>query len=459
MSKKNSQAPAAEFPALAIALLLVASLAESLLALYQWMELLAVRAGGTALCALSETVNCTTVWNSAFATRLHSALGMPVAGLGLVWGLTAFFVSLVLAYRALKGEPWKTAVGAVRLVAAVGVLSCVSFAVGSIQAGAVCLTCLTTFALVFGFGAVAVFMLPGALVPVGAEMKTAVGLPLLALVPIYGALLYPGLKTPSSKANSLPTAPVTAKLTDSPKEQRPAHPEDPVAGFLAQLPAMERQAVSDSLDAYRRSPVIETRQFSVRQRYGPENAPTKIVEFTDIRCGHCRALVEVMAQLKKILPEGKISVEPRSFPLDSECNNQMKFSDGKGISCLGAKAQICLEGAPDFWTIYERLFAAQEGLTKEKILEIASSGSVSRSKLEACLKSPETQKKLQEDIDYAMLFNPEGTPLVVVNGRMGTPAPAWLYSMALVDADPNATSWTGLPPPMPVADRHEGHEH
>src|ERR671931_909865 len=75
---------------LAPILLLAISAAESLLALFQWMELRVVRAGGAAVCGLSETLNCERVWETGFASWIHSVLGVPVAGLGLVWGLDAF---------------------------------------------------------------------------------------------------------------------------------------------------------------------------------------------------------------------------------------------------------------------------------------------------------------------------------------------------------------------------------
>src|SRR5215211_3446360 len=75
-------------------LLVATSAGESLLALFQWMELLVVRAGGSAVCGLSGPVNCQRVWETGFASRVHAALGVPVAGLGLVWGLAAFGLSL-----------------------------------------------------------------------------------------------------------------------------------------------------------------------------------------------------------------------------------------------------------------------------------------------------------------------------------------------------------------------------
>src|SRR5262249_12227580 len=101
-TKQKAQAP--QLSALSPVLLLGTSAALSLLALFQWMELVVVRSGGNSVCNINQTVNCEAVWNSEFASRIHSLVGLPVAGLGEVWGLTAFCGSCFLVYRALSGS-------------------------------------------------------------------------------------------------------------------------------------------------------------------------------------------------------------------------------------------------------------------------------------------------------------------------------------------------------------------
>ena len=94
---------------------MVTAAADAGLAVYQWRELFTIRAGGTAACSINETVNCATVWNSALASKVHDLLGMPVAGLGLVWALTAVILSGLLARAASAGKPLAASIGAVRL--------------------------------------------------------------------------------------------------------------------------------------------------------------------------------------------------------------------------------------------------------------------------------------------------------------------------------------------------------
>jgi serine/threonine-protein kinase len=114
---------------------------------------------------------------------------------------------------------------------------------------------------------------------------------------------------------------------------------------------------------------------------------------------------------------------------------------------VAAKAQICLEGAPDFWTLREKMFAGQSMMDTQGALELASSGSVSRMQLDACLSSPETERKLLEDIKYAAQYHIQGTPLVVVNGREAPAYVPFLYALVLAKGDTSAPGFASLPAP------------
>ena len=157
--------------------LLGLALAEVGLSIFQWVELRTVQAGGTAVCSINTTVNCETVWTSPFAQRVSGLTGLPVAALGLVWGLAAAVCAGALLWRARSGRPLRPAILPVRTVGAVAALSCITLIVGSISAGALCLTCLGTYVLVLGYAGVALGALPGPLQPESSEWGRALGLP------------------------------------------------------------------------------------------------------------------------------------------------------------------------------------------------------------------------------------------------------------------------------------------
>src|SRR5258707_2307860 len=315
-------------------MLLATSYALSLLALFQWMELVLVRSGGQSICNINQTINCEAVWNSQFASRIHDLLGLPVAGLGMVWGLTAFGASCLLVYRALSGASVRLPSAVIRLVGGVGLLASLVLALESFRAGALCLTCLGTITLVVLYDLVAWKLLPQPLSAMRQELKPALAWSAGLAIASYFLLLGPGLATPHAKSNLGQVDPVGSSTSEG--------NTDSLKAYLSGLSKPEQQAVSTSLATYRRSPAPELRNFPVRRRLGPANAPVKFVEFTDIRCSHCAQLLEVMKQIEKVVPSDRISIEARNFPLDAACNPALKGSDGTGMRCLGAKAQICL---------------------------------------------------------------------------------------------------------------------
>lgn len=467
MSKK-APTPAAPVPTRGALALLVLGLATSGLAVYQWLELLTVRAGGTTACSISETVNCATVWNSDFASAVHDTLGIPIAGLGLVWGLAAVGLAALYLAWAKAGRSVRPAANGLRLLALGGIVSIIVFATVSARLGVVCPTCMVTYALVLVFTGVAWRGLPGPFLPQAGEwgdtLKWTVGISAVAFV----AMLMPGRATPHApKAGAfLPPVAATQTPSQSNSPNTPPPPPAPPAtldGFIASLPQDQRQFLADALAVYRAAePKLAA--YPPRALYGPGNAPVKVLEWTDSKCPHCKALVEELAIIKQYAPKDSLSVEARQFPLDGQCNPAIpnRGPDALSVRCAAARATVCLEGAKDFWELREKLFAAQAFLDTDRVMEIASSGSVARPQLEACMTAPETIGKLRQDVEYAMRYNIQGTPLVLVNGREVPPSAALIYSLVLARGNPDAPGFSALPPARSRGDGaggHEGHAH
>jgi protein-disulfide isomerase len=262
----------------------------------------------------------------------------------------------------------------------------------------------------------------------------------------YVALLVPGMQTPRSSSSSPESVAQAAPLPGS------------LEAYLKGLSAQEQQAVADALAVYRRATPLPAPS-PARRLYGSPSAPVKMVEWTDSRCPHCKALVETLAVMKKRLPEGKLALEARQYPLDSECNFTIppQYTDGSGTRCVAAKAQICLEDAPDYWELREKLFAAQRSLTsRDVVLQVLSSGSVSRMQLDGCIARQDTERKLRDDIAYAKQHEIRGTPLVVINGREAPAFPAFIYALVLADGNPDASAFGTLPAPRDLQAR-QGH--
>jgi hypothetical protein len=224
-----------------------------------------------------------------------------------------------------------------------------------------------------------------------------------------------------------------------------------LSNLVANLDPAARQALADSLYIYAKSPQVSAE--APRALHGPAAAPVRITEFSDVLCSHCATLHGTLGYLEEVLPPGSFSVDSRNFPLDGNCNRQLPARGPESVRCLGARARICLEGQPGADAVTAALFARQGELTPELVAEIVAPH-MPLPQFERCVASPETAAKLAADVDYAWRFRPDGTPLVLVNGRQGTSFGPFLYALVVTGGDASHPAFAALPPPNPVAHVH-----
>ncbi len=430
MSKPSTPPPLSGF---AIGTLLATSAGLVALAVYQWLELIELRAGHTPACAINATVNCAAVWDSPFSHRIHEFIGIPVAGLGVVWGAVAFTLSFMFIQRSRATGDGSTFSGALKVWALLGLLSCVTFITASIQAQAVCLTCLGTYALTLGFAIGALKLIGGPVIPPSRDLVPGAGWAMVLAVPVYLGLLYPGSKTPTSTAPAVPVID-----THDPRD---------FGATVDSMPEREKLTASWAREQWKASQPQDVSMFPVHALKGNPNAPMKVVEFTDILCGHCAQFVALFHEIESLAPAQNVSLEPRYYPLDKECNPAINSSANNGVRCYGARLQICTEKNPKFFAMRSELFENQARLDQGMMLSIAKRYGVDENELNTCMRSPETAARLAEDIAYAKKYAIEGTPLVLLNGKVAPPSPIFLMAMAMSGGDADSPVLLKLPPP------------
>jgi protein-disulfide isomerase len=407
-----------------------------LLTLYQWIELVQLRSGGAApLCSFSASLDCTGVWNSKLSGFIHESTGIPIAGWGLAWSLVVLALSIWTWLQSRRARPTDDAVWALRLVVGAGTLISLLLLAYSAYLKVFCPTCLLFYLLVW----VTAYLVFVPIKARGADWFQSALLSGGLLVAALAILIYPGLHTPRENL-------ITARLSDVANVKQVKTPASPLEEFLNSLPVAVQQATSNSLEVYRTSPFISTPPDPKRITFGTLNAPVHMIEWTDIRCPHCKNLEEALTELRNITPPGSWSQETRHFPLDSDCNPKVGRSGG-GVSCLAAKLEICLMGSPEFSHVRAMMFKEQANLTKERIWEIATKDPERRKALESCVASPETANTLNEDIDLAEKYQLEGTPLVVINGRKGTSVPAFILGVIMAKGHDDDPAFLLLPAP------------
>lgn len=428
-----------------LAALAALALTGALASLLLWTELQG-GAAGTGTCLLGGS-SCAALWESPLARSLHLWTRLPLAAWGLAWSLAAFVLPLAALARAAEGRPEPALTTGARLLGAAGLVTVFVLVAVMLQARAFCAGCSVVHALVAGYAGITLFGwqrvgLPrlrlGALLAAGAVGGAAL------------ALLYPARWTPPRVAGAgLP--PLTASAPGTPSAPNALAAGDEVASLVASLDSSLRQALADSLFLYRRGP----RQplWPARGLQGVAGAPVRVTHFTDVLCGHCAELHETLRQLRVRLPPGSFSVEPRQFPLDGACNPLARGSLQDPVRCVAAKVQICFAGDPRAEELAAVLYSRQEGLTAETVYALAEPFRPRRD-LQACVASPGTAARLQEDLELAARFEIEGTPLVLVNGRRGTSFGPFLYAMVLTRGAPDHPAFASLPPPNPQAHMH-----
>ncbi len=464
----SSDAPAEKRQARILAILAVLASGSALWAVFLWRELLAARAGETPFCGFGDSADCGDLWSAAFASTLHHMTGVPVAGWGLVWALVAAMLPLAaIAYPGSKRRDDALAT-AIELTAAAGVAGIVVLLAASAAEGLFCTSCALTYVLTLAYAAITFLSLRRPVPRSPRGVAWAAG----ATVAAYLLLLYPGLNTPKSTSDegrralagaprqspaggTAPPATSTGGQSSTPRLVGGVDVDRMLEEFVASLRPQILQGLSDTLYLYRQG-----RQFPPETprvlALGEPGARVLITEFTDILCSHCATLHEVMQQLAEILPAGSFNVDARHFPLDGRCNSHLRPREGDDVRCLAAMAQICVEDTGQGGKFASALFERQRDLTSEQVYEVAEPF-IDRDRLDACMSSAETRRKLRDDVDFAQLYEPHGTPVVLVGGREGNPFPPFLYAIILAGGDAEHPAFASLPTPNPPPPHDHDH--
>jgi protein-disulfide isomerase/uncharacterized membrane protein len=140
-----------------------------------------------------------------------------------------------------------------------------------------------------------------------------------------------------------------------------------------------------------------------------ENAPIKMVIFSDFECPSCKILSE---QVPKIVDRynGKIDIQYFYYPLDMNCNPSMERALHQ-YACKAAYAATCMP-VQDFTKVHDEIFMNQEKFEVGFVDQY-----IKTNKLEACVANPATKEKVVAIIKESNPFNIRSTPSFLINGR------------------------------------------
>ncbi len=142
---------------------------------------------------------------------------------------------------------------------------------------------------------------------------------------------------------------------------------------------------------------------------GDKNAKVTLIEFSDYECPFCkRHFDQVYPQLKKdYLDTGKVKLVYRNYPLP--------FHDP--MATYEAKAALCAReqgGDATYFKIHDEIFKQTtsngNGLTKDKVKQIAASLGLNADVLSACADGTKYDAKIKSDIADGSVVGVNGTP-------------------------------------------------
>ncbi len=183
--------------------------------------------------------------------------------------------------------------------------------------------------------------------------------------------------------------------------------------YAADLEDFDRKAYLDFFYAQKPLPTLDLKG---KAFWGTQGAPVTIVEFSDFECPFCKkAALNLKPRLKEF--EKDVALYFINYPLDKNCNPYMQ-RDLHEHACDAAKASLCAQNQGKFWPYHDLLFENQGKFSMDQLKGYAQRAGINVQKFDECFNSEETKAKILADIEAGKSVGLQGTPMVILNGRV-----------------------------------------
>ena len=178
---------------------------------------------------------------------------------------------------------------------------------------------------------------------------------------------------------------------------------------------------------------------------GAEDAPVKVVEFSDYRCGFCRVFYhETLYQLNEHYGDA-IQFVYRDYPIFGE------------LSLNAAIAAECAGDQGAFWEFHNLVFDSQSleqapDLTQETLAVMAESLELDVEAWQVCFASREAYDEIVIDALSAQEWGVTGTPTFFINGKRMVGAQPLENFLTVIDAE---LTVLGIEPPARPAEAQD----
>ena len=140
---------------------------------------------------------------------------------------------------------------------------------------------------------------------------------------------------------------------------------------------------------------------------GPKEAAISLTEFSDFHCPFCKSFQDTLSQAVR-KHEKTVRHVFRNLPSESHPGS---------LRMRTARAAFCAGEQDLFWQYYDALFAAEE-ITPGQLDLIAARVGLAMPRFKDCLDSEASRAAVLRDIQEAKRLGVDGTPTLVINGKI-----------------------------------------
>lgn len=158
-------------------------------------------------------------------------------------------------------------------------------------------------------------------------------------------------------------------------------------------------------------------------KFGPDSAKVKIVEFSDFECPFCQRFHPTM---ERIVDEYGDDVQwiYKHFPLDS-IHPQARPA---------AMASECAADQGKFWEFGKSLFENQSQMSDSYYKQLARELGLNGSEFDSCVDSQKYADKVNADYQQGLTAGVQGTPASFINGQLLSGAQPYASVKAAIDS-------------------------
>jgi protein-disulfide isomerase len=137
--------------------------------------------------------------------------------------------------------------------------------------------------------------------------------------------------------------------------------------------------------------------------FGAADARVVVVQFSDLQCPYCAQSAETVRRLKQDYGS-RIRFVFRQFPLSFH-------PDARGA----AQAALAAHDQGKFWEYHDLLFAHQDALGREALIDHARKAGLDVTAFRAALDGSSTAQRVEEDMKLGQAAQVQGTPTLFID--------------------------------------------